>query len=71
MEGDRAYTYLTSKGNRRLIQSFLLRVPDVRRDNFIEREPIVLLLQLLAKKLCLDRELATNSILDLFKSRVQ
>jgi len=37
-------------------------VPDVGRDNLVKWERVVLLLQLVAQKLRLDRELTANSI---------
>ena len=71
MKLDIVDTYLARKCDWRLIQSLLLWVPDVGRDDFVERKPVVLLLQLVAKNLRLDRELTADSILNLLKSRVK
>ena len=55
--------YLPGEGDRRLIQSFLLRISDVGRDDLIERETVVGFFELVSENLSLDSELAAHSIL--------
>ena len=64
-------TYLACKGNRWLIQPFLLRISDIGRNDLIKGKPMAGLLELLAKRLCLDGELATHGILDFEESGIK
>lgn len=56
--------YLASEGDRSLVQSLLLRVPDVGIDDLVERMSMVRLLEVVAQLLGLDSELAADGILD-------
>ena len=47
-----------------LVQALLLRVSDIGRDDLVKRQSVVLLFELLSQAFGLDRELATNGILD-------
>lgn len=64
-------TYLAGKGNRWLIQPLLLGISDIGRDDLVKGKPMARLLELIAKCLCLDGELATYGILDFEKSGVE
>jgi len=48
-----------------LVQALLLRVPDIGRDNLVKRQPMVFFFELFSEAFGLDRELATNGVLDL------
>ena len=68
---DVEYSYLSGEGDRWLIQTFLLRIANVGGDNLVKRQTMVGLLELIPEQLCLDGELASDSILNLFKGRIE
>jgi hypothetical protein len=49
----------------------LLRIPDVGRDDFIERETMVRLFEFVSENLSFDSELATHSVLYFLEGGVE
>lgn len=64
-------THLAGERQERLVKPLLLGVPDVGRDDLLERELVLVALQLLAELFCLDRELAADGVLNLENGRVE
>ena len=55
--------YLTSEGNWGLVQTLLLGVADVGRNDLVEREPMVWVGKLVAQCFGLDGKLASHSVM--------
>lgn len=70
-KGKSPRTHLSVERDGRLVESLLLWVPDIRRDDGVEWQTMVVLLQFLPVHLSLDSELATNSILHVLDRRVK
>lgn len=64
-------TYLPSKGNRRLIQAFLLGITDVGVDDPLKGQPMRLGLEFCSKILSLDGELTSDGILHVLDGRIE
>src|SRR6266702_1172860 len=65
-------THLSDECNRWLIKPHLLRVPNVRRDDLVERQAVIVFrLELYAVLLCPNGQLATHGILDVEKGGIQ
>ena len=64
-------THLSSESDRGLIKSFLLRISNIARDDSVEGQAVVRLLELDSILLCLDCELTADSILNVEDCRVE
>ena len=68
---DDRYAYLSVEGDRWLIEPFLLRIPNVGRDDLVEGKSVVGLLEFFAEDFGLDSEFTSNGIFDFAKAWVK